>query len=418
MSKKNKIILGSLFLAVLLMVTIAILVTALTTTANAAEQPPVQLFVESNPQNTVAEGSITNERFGVILAEAGFVNLRLPNQNTYSRNIEQIHLFNFTLEGTYTIFRFTPRANPMAFINLDITITLDRTAPTINLFENGGAVESGAFVQGGVSASASDSLSGLDIFEVSLNGGAFITYTNELFNVDGVHEFRAVDVAGNESRAVITRDTVAPTLQVLARGVTVKNYAVTTAEKIEIVASDELSGVNGIYVRLPNASTFTRFNESVLQFTQVGRYEIFAVDNSGNESDIFTITIDNVAPTISITHEGIVLENNAFISGNLITFHVDKPCATGFVYNILTGEATTILNSATITEEGSFRFYAVDGAGNISQKITVTIDRTPKVVNTSNVINYHTTQNVQLSWTDKIGFAPIVEVTVNDVPVA
>jgi len=413
MKKRTKILLIALIVVVLLVSAVAI---ANSVRGAYAQVQPVQLVVGTN-NNVVASGTITNQRFGVRVSEPGFVHVRLPNQNSSPHSVDSVHFFDFTQEGTYTIFRFSPRSNLNTFVDLDIQITLDTTAPEITIFADGNSVVDGGFTQGNVSASVTDNLSGVRSFDVRVNGGAFIPYTNQVFAEDGVYEFRAVDYAGNESRARVTRDTVAPIVNIFARGEVLENYALTNAVYIEVMAEDELSGLVALYVRKPNGGTFTRFELFTLQFTDSGRYEIFAVDRAGNQSVLMVVTVDNILPIISVTHEGIVLENGAFINGNLITFHVDKLTATGFVRNIVTNETTVILNSATITEEGQYVFWAVDMAGNESNEMTVTIDRTPKAVSMGNVANGKTTREVVLSWTDSLGTAPIVSVTVNGIAV-
>ncbi len=136
-------------------------------------------------------------------------------------------------------------------------------------------------------------------------------YTNQLFTNDAVYQFRAVDIAGNESYATITKDSVLPVIEIYAEDTLLNSNALTNASSIKVRATDELSGIREVSVKLPNGTAFTKYNETSIQFSESGKYEIFATDRSGNVSEIVAITVDNIPPVVSVTHEGTDLSDRA-----------------------------------------------------------------------------------------------------------
>jgi len=411
--KKARLILGSVLLAIVLIIIVSI-ANSIRASAFTGEQPLVQLFIGS-PENTVSSGTVTNQRFGVAVSEPGFISIQYPDGESEMRYVNESLLFNYSQIGTYVIYRFRLERDTLIFYDFDIQVTFDNTAPSISLFSGTQLVPNSSFVKENISANAAANIADIRAFEVSIAGASFIPYTNQIFTSDAAYVFRAVDNAGNEAHAMITKDTGLPIVKIYAEDTPLENNALTNAARIEVYATDELSGIEELHIRLPEESFFTRFFQSTITITKSGRYEAFAVDRSGNVSETVIVTLDNIPPIIFVTHEGEELFNHAFINGNLITFHVDKSTATGFVHRFSTNETSVILDSATITEEDKYLFYATDTAGNKSREITVIIDRTPKSVTLGNITGSTATDDVSLNWEYAANSAPIILVTVNGV---
>lgn len=102
------------------------------------------------------------------------------------------------------------------------TISVDTTTPTIDLTLNGTAGKFGWYISDmEVTASASDATSGVGMFEVSTDGGAYVNYQSPITFADGYHtvQFKAIDKAGNETETSVQGffiDTIAPVVDIPA----------------------------------------------------------------------------------------------------------------------------------------------------------------------------------------------------------
>ncbi|NOY98659.1 MAG: hypothetical protein GXP40_05580, partial [Chloroflexi bacterium] len=119
-------------------------------------------------------------------------------------------------DGGHTVqFRATDNAGNVSEITQGVDV--DTIPPAIDLSVNGTSGANGWFVSAvEVSASGSDSGSGLAALEYALDSGAWTAYTSPLTFSDGGHDyrFRAVDAAGNstETRGTLNVDTTAPVI--------------------------------------------------------------------------------------------------------------------------------------------------------------------------------------------------------------
>jgi murein DD-endopeptidase MepM/ murein hydrolase activator NlpD len=102
------------------------------------------------------------------------------------------------------------------------TISIDATTPSINLSATGTTGANGWYVSAlEVNADASDGTSGIDTFEVAVDGGTYRPYTGPLSFSEGQHtlQFRATDEAGNQTETALRDyavDAVGPTIDLPA----------------------------------------------------------------------------------------------------------------------------------------------------------------------------------------------------------
>lgn len=189
--------------------------------------------------------------------------------------------------------------------------------------------------------------------------------------------FRAVDRAGNYSSEYrVYYDAGVPTGTLYAESMAKTSGSYVNASYISYTASDAYSGIASCYVRMPNTSYYTTY-ASGTRLTAEGTYYFYAVDCSGNASSTMSITLDRTNPTGTIYGGTTPLVNGSFTNTPFIMFlpndalglsatYVKKPNASSYV---------SYASGAQLTAEGTYAFYCVDRAGNISQTYTVTLDR-------------------------------------------
>ena len=112
-----------------------------------------------------------------------------------------------------------------------------------------------------------------------------------------------------------------------------------------------------------------------------GKYEFYAVDVAGNIGTTLTITLDNIAPAAAImtaSGEGVsgTTSNSAYVTFSA----TDATSGIAALYVRLPDKATfSEYAGERLTDEGVYSFYAVDVAGNRSEEIGITLDRTAPV---------------------------------------
>ncbi len=106
--------------------------------------------------------------------------------------------------------------------NTSSIISIDTTTPSIDLSVNGTTGNNGWYISNiEVTASATDATSGINTFEVSSDGNAYLDYTSPITLSDGYHtiQYKAVDNAGNETQTPQQEfyiDTAAPVVDLPA----------------------------------------------------------------------------------------------------------------------------------------------------------------------------------------------------------
>ncbi|MEU4641406.1 family 16 glycoside hydrolase [Micromonospora sp. NPDC023814] len=249
----------------------------------------------------------------------------------------------------------------------------DTTPPTATAAVTGQRDDNGAYVGSAtVTLSATDSESGVDRVEYSLDGAAYATYSAPVtVNQPGQHTvtYRATDKAGNTSAAQSVSftvveppkpDTTPPTATAALTGERDDNGAYVDSATVTLSATDTESGVDRIEYSLDGQpyATYT----APVAVTQPGQHTLSyrATDKAGNTSAAQSVSFtvvrppepDTTPPTASAAVTGERDDNGAYV-----------------------GSATVTL-SATDTESGVDRIeYSLDGAAYAGYSAPVTVNQ-------------------------------------------
>lgn len=215
--------------------------------------------------------------------------------------------------------------------------------------------------------------------------------------------FKAVDADGTESNYttldVTNIETDAPELSVTYT----PDYLINGDVIITASATDQHDYT--IYYKKSGDSDFTKYEKDVV-VTENGIYEFHAEDSLGNKSTVQTINItniDKVAPTLEIsgnatewTNKDVVLSATASDDRGATVFYKKSGDANFTEYN---GEIT-------VSENGKYIFYTVDGLGNTSAEQIVEVTNIDKVAPELNISGNPT------EWTNQ---DVILKAEVNDI---
>ncbi|MGH3355220.1 MAG: OmpL47-type beta-barrel domain-containing protein [Nocardioidaceae bacterium] len=186
--------------------------------------------------------------------------------------------------------------------------TDDTTPPTVTAQVTGQQNTNGDYIGSAtVTLTATDTDSGVDTVEYSLDGAAYTPYTNPLtVNQPGDHSiaYRATDNAGNtsppqsETFTVVeppTQDTTPPTVTAQVTGEQNTNGDYIGSATVTLTATDTDSGVDTVEYSLDGAA-YTSYTNPVT-VNQPGDHSIAyrATDNAGNTSGTASSTFSVVA---------------------------------------------------------------------------------------------------------------------------
>ena len=256
---------------------------------------------------------------------------------------------------------------------------MDVTSPYGTVYGGTSSVSSGGYTNASyVKYVASDTNSGVANCYVRKPGSSsYVAYTSgSQLTTEGTYYFYCVDKAGNtSSTSTITLDKSIPWGTLYGGATSKSSGSYTNADYIKYTASDSWSGVNAVYVKMPNTSLYTTYSSGT-QLATEGTYSFYCVDKAGNQSSIVTITLDKTKPTGRITGDG----NNIsqYTKASYIKFiasdsnsgvancYVKKPNSSSYV---------AYTSGTELTAEGSYTFYCTDNAGNASAYYSVIVDR-------------------------------------------
>jgi hypothetical protein len=208
-------------------------------------------------------------------------------------------------DGVHTLqARATDTAGHQGFSALE-TIYVDTTAPTLELFLDGGTSFLGwhpAEVE--ISASASDGGSGLSSFELSVNGGAWQAYAAPFTLSDGTHsvEARATDVAGNlvTLSKTVNVDTTLPGISLTLNGTAGNGDWFVSSVEASATASAPGSGIASFEYALAggNWQSYT----APLSFEDGVHILYLRAENNAGKTQELTqiIKVDTTAPAIAL----------------------------------------------------------------------------------------------------------------------
>lgn len=122
------------------------------------------------------------------------------------------------------------------------------------------------------------------------------------FDGNGTHYIRTVDASTNKLVSFkILADGIAPKVRLSFKNVLLKNsqkrFYVEIGTKAEVIAKDNLSGVQGVFVSIDN-SAFTSMKTITFDKERDYTVKTFAIDNVGNISDTLKINVITAVDSI------------------------------------------------------------------------------------------------------------------------
>jgi plastocyanin len=316
--------------------------------------------------------------------------------------------------GTYRYFCAIPGHSTMAG---ELVVTEapgeDTTAPVVTAQVTGQQDADGAYIGSAtVNLAAEDDSSGVASVEYSLDGGAYVPYTEPVvLDEPGTYmlEHRATDNAGNTSAPGMVHvvvvpadgeDTTAPVVDAEITGELDDNGAYVGSATVNLAALDAGSGVASVEYDLDGAG-YTAYTDPVV-IEEPGEHTVSyrATDNAGNVSQpgsaTFTVvepsTEDTTPPTVTTQVTGEQDADGAYIaSATVAILAEDTGSGVASVEYNLDGAGWTAYDDPVVvdvTGAHTVSYRATDVAGNTSAPGSVELvvvggndppDRTPPI---------------------------------------
>ncbi len=317
-------------------------------------------------------------------------------------------------EGTHK-FRINPQIGEWATYNY----TIDYTAPQITL---SGVADGAVYIKDDVTVNVTDALSGTETIKYGYSDGtnfpseATIDFTSgTIFRNEGYYLIVATDAAGNKTVENFIIDKTSPIIKLggqtaLKEGTYFSNSSIKIERILEINEIDKILYSRSTTRDFP-ISADTGCKQDI-EFTDEGNYTLTVFDKAGNSGTEW-FTIDKTAPTLTVSvASGTFTKNNVTVSwgtdiGNVKAQRVNGPDIVT-AYFVQTYDAnylpeehcTTVIetNGYEFSEVGNYSVCIRDLAGNTSEPINFTIDRTAPTLNVGVGEGEYTNQDVLLTW--------------------
>ncbi|MEM4488443.1 MAG: Ig-like domain-containing protein, partial [Desulfurococcaceae archaeon] len=393
-----------------------------------------RFIVDNTPPTVTITYPTTDQYIGtstITIQWSGSDNYEIDH---YEISIDNGPWINVGLNTSYTVTLSDGYHNATVLVidkagnaNFDmVTFTIDTQAPTVTIT----SPQTGAWFNIRnitVYWTASDTLSGIDHYEVRIDGGSWInvgTSTSYTFTnlAEGTHtvEVKAVDRAGNAQIASVQFgvDLTPPTVTITspASGSYIPSRDVT----VTWTGSDGLSGIDHYEVRCTNSTWDSGWINAgtATSYTFVnlsdGQYTIYvkAIDRAANAAvDYITITVDTTPPYVHIDAP----TDGAYVRGTVtiqVTWNDANPDKCELYidgtlkYTWTTAGTVTYNWDTTQVADGSHTIEAkaYDKAGNTaSHSITVIVDNTLPTVHIDAPIDgayVRGITTIQVTWND------------------
>lgn len=367
--------------------------------------------VTNSSGSTISNGGYTNKAVKYTATDTGGVSyyqVKTPGSSSWASYTSGTALSSSY--GWYT-FRAVDKAGN---ISTEYKVYYDAGVPTGTLYGGTSSKTNGSYTNASyIKYVASDSYSGIANCYVKMPNSTYYTAysSGTQLATQGTYYFYSVDKSGNQSSVVsITLDASKPTGTLYGGTSVITSGGSTNASYIKFVPSDNI-GLSTTYVKKPGSTSYAVYTSGT-QFTAEGTYSFYSIDRAGNTSATYTITLDRQIPTAQLYVDGNPIDNNSYTNGDHISFECGENC---FVKLPDSDTFVAYLSGAEYYKPGRYVFYGVSDAGNNTGYFTITIDRTVKRVDISNVTDGKTDGDVTITWTDGDAtlYAPIKSVTVN-----
>ncbi len=333
--------------------------------------------ITNSSGTTLSSGSYTNKPVKYTATDTGgvsYLQVKNPGSSSWSTYSSGTALSSAT--GWYT-FRAVDKAGN---ISSESKVYYDATLPTGTLYGGTTVKSSGSYTNASyVKYVPSDSHSGIkNIYVKKPGSSSYVAYTSGTqLTAEGTYYFYSVDNSGNTSSTVsITLDRTKPTGTLYGGTTTKTSESYTNASYVKYTASDSLSGVNALYVKMPGSSYYTAYSSGT-QLATEGTYSFYCVDKAGNQSSVVTITLDTTKPTGTLYAGASTISSGDSTNASYIKFVPSDNIGLANIYVKKPGASSysAYTSGTQLTTEGAYTFYCVDSAGNQSATYTVTINR-------------------------------------------
>lgn len=218
--------------------------------------------------------------------------MKEPNSDGYSAVGTSVTLPEKSADGLYSFYAKDMAGN----VSATYYIYYDIIPPTGEIKNVNGEVIDTVYTNQAFCYVATDSGSGIRLLQVqnpfqslwtNYVSGTLIKSTA----TNGKYNFRSVDKCGTISETKsIYLDTTNPTGTLYGGENIVSNGSTTTESYVKFIPSDTLSGVKACFVKEPNSTSYSSYI-SGSQFSELGTYFFYCVDNANNISEIYTVTL-------------------------------------------------------------------------------------------------------------------------------
>ncbi|MEM4294015.1 MAG: hypothetical protein QXJ27_07625, partial [Thermoplasmata archaeon] len=279
-------------------------------------------------------------------------------------------------DGVHTLACHAVDAAGNSNFSLNLVIRIDRTPPVT---QHTPVLEWYNISHVTINFTANDGASGVKFTKVRIDDGEWLTLNTgsgtsplTVFG-NGLHrvQYYSIDVAGNqeeEQEFYVKIDGVPPRTEHVISGTTGNNGWFVSGVIVQLVSTDDVSGVSAVYYSVDNSS-FQQYSAPIeIAVDGIHLIEYYALDVAGNVETKKTITvkIDTISPSSSIDASAGWYRT---LPVNL-TINVDDTGSgmAGVYYSI---NDLPWINSCTISINASgvytIRYYAIDIAGNVEE---------------------------------------------------
>lgn len=322
--------------------------------------------------STSTTGKCTNTNFTVSASDSfsGVYNLYMkgPTDSSWLACGSSKTVSAGSTNGLYQFYASDNAGN----VTATYYVYYDTTRPTVTVKKSNGTTITGSATNSMFNATATDTGCGVSYLQYKRpTDTSWQNYTSGV-NIgatagDGVYMFRAVDKAGNTSDTkTMILDTVKPTATIYGGSSVVANGSGTSASYVKFTASDSQSGIQAMYIKPPDETSYIACSVGS-QYAVSGTYTFYCVDNAGNESLIYTVTLGNSAPVLSCAQTDFYSTTEydftvrASSAVGTVTLYYKTPLMTS--YEAASGEAYNVIST---NSDGKYYFYAEDEFGNRS----------------------------------------------------
>ncbi len=290
-------------------------------------------------------------------------------------------------DGEYEI-QYSCRWRTNMFFAYDVFLysyrfEVDKSAPTYSLKAGGTTISSGSYTNKQIVYSCADA----NFYYMRYKKPSASSYTYRYlssYTVDATEEnngwwyYYAVDDLGQASSTVsVYLDTVAPDGTITTSGGTTLANNAYTNQTVSYTATDT-GGISYHQYKKPGATTWATYTAGTT-VSGLGWHTFRSVDKAGNVSEESQAYIDTVLPEGGVFAETTQVESGTYTNASYIKYMArDRNAGVDTCYVKLPGSSyySTYPSGTEMTAEGTYYFYCIDKAQNVSTTVSITKDNT------------------------------------------